>query len=157
MAVPSANELQDWLEQLPPGYADEIQRRGDPDEVPVFEVWNGKVRMQVQPRPGGSPAVRLLASAAIPRAVETDTQFQLACWQAVAATPGYSQRVEGDHPMAAGGVPSVLLHYPVYEDAVSKQTVLSTLVTLADTARVVTWFAEVCSRDGHSGTSATPP
>jgi len=143
--LPSANELEDWLHELPTGYVDDVTREFDPGETPLFELRTGDVRVLVEARPEGSPALKLIATAPIGDRYDVEglPEFELALWQAVASTPGYSRRVDADHWLAVNGAPSVALVYPVYDGAVTKHRVLSTLLQLADTAQAAQLFAGV--------------
>jgi len=136
--IPSANELHDWLHELPAGHVEEIIRRDDEENVwQSFQLTCSEAVLVVRLQRSGSPPLDLTAVAPLydePEHSADTPDFDSAFYQALISAPGTAQTVEATHSMAVDDQRSVLLRYPVYEDGVSKHRVLTTLLELSDAA-----------------------
>ena len=136
--LPSANELEDWLHELPTGYVDRVNRYDAerPTDPTTFELLVRDTVAVVTLQPHTAPPVELIASTAIDGGTDviSDLAFQSALTQATASIPGWTETVSRHDAHAIDDTPSVVLRTPIYADGFTKHRLLTTLVTLADAA-----------------------
>lgn len=141
--IPSPAELHKWLQEQPVGYFDDITRISSEGDKPLFELVSGDVLVWIEANETGSPKIKLYASAPIAQKYDSSTNlgFEKVLRQTLATVPGIAQIIDKDDPMAVWDSASVLFHRPIYEGGLSKHSVISALLTLADAARQTMWLA----------------